>query len=265
MPPIERPEQQAIEREREQILCQLEDWLDVPMLVLSLAWLGLFVLELVQGLTPLLELVNTIIWGILTIEFGLRLLIAPRKLAYLTANWLVALSLLLPAVRLVRWLRVFRALQATRGLRLLQFLNRTSRSIYLLRANFARRGFGYAIVLTTIVTFAGAAGMYACEQDAPQPGFDRYSTALWWTAMLMTTLGADYSPQTAAGRLLYFGLAVYAFAVFGYVTATVATFFIDRDADDDTTAIVGARSVDALRDEIAALRAEIHSLKRDNL
>jgi len=30
-----------------------------------------------------------------------------------------------------------------------------------------------------------------------------------------------------------FLLALYAFAVFGYVTATLATFFIDRDADSE--------------------------------
>ena len=43
MQPFDRPEKQAIEYEQQQILQQLEDWLELPMLVLSFAWLGLFV------------------------------------------------------------------------------------------------------------------------------------------------------------------------------------------------------------------------------
>lgn len=83
--------------------------------------------------------------------------------------------------------------------------------------------------------------------------------------MLMTEMGADYALQTAEGRLLYFVLAVYAFVVFGYVTATLATLFIDRDADDNTTEIVGARAIAALHAGIVALRAEIQNLNRNDL
>jgi voltage-gated potassium channel len=134
-----------------------------------------------------------------------------------------------------------------------------------LTATFARRGFGYVVMTTAIITLAGAAGMYAFEQEAPdQAGFDSYGTALWWTAMLMTTMGSDYFPKTPEGRVLCFLLALYAFAVFGYVTATLATFFIGQDADDDEAEIVGAKSIDALRDEITALRSEIQSLRQNH-
>jgi len=36
-------------------------------------------------------------------------------------------------------------------------------------------------------------------------------------------------------RLLCLVLAIYEFAVFGYVTATIASFFIGLDKDKDTT------------------------------
>lgn len=268
MQPFDRPEKQAIEHEKQQILQQLEDWLELPMLILSFAWLGLFVVELTWGLTSLLDAIGIIIWGVFILEFILKLLLAPRKVAYLKTNWITAISLLLPALRLFRFVRVMRILQTTRavrGLRLLRVLTRTNRSMRSLTANFARRGFGYVVLTTAIITLVGAAGMYAFEQDAPDlPGFDSYSTALWWTAMLMTTMGSDYFPQTAEGRILCFLLALYAFAVFGYVTATLATFFIGQDADDDEAEIAGAKSINALRDEITALRTEIQSLKQNN-
>ncbi len=255
-------DRQAIEQERTEILQQLEDWLDLPMLILSFGWLALFVLELTWGLNAVLEGISITIWIIFILEFGLKLLLAPRRMAYLKNHWLTTLSLLLPAFRTLRIVRFFRVLQTTRavrGLQLLRVLTRTNRSMRSLAANFTRRGFGYVMLLTTIVTLAGAAGMYSFEQAAAG-GFIGYGAALWWTAMLMTTMGSDYSPQTAEGRILCMLLALYAFAVFGYVTATLATFFIGQDADDEAAELAGEKSVAALRDEIAALRAEIRQL-----
>ena len=52
MQQFDQPEKQAIEHEQQQIFQQIEDWLELPMIVLSLAWLGLFLVELTWGLTP---------------------------------------------------------------------------------------------------------------------------------------------------------------------------------------------------------------------
>ena len=49
--------------------------------------------------------------------------------------------------------------------------------------------------------------------------------------MLLTTMGSDYWPRTPEGRLLCVLLAVYAFAVFGYVTAAIAAYFVGKDRD----------------------------------
>lgn len=229
---LKLPEKQALEQERSEILQQLEDWLDVPMLVLSFVWLVLFVLELTWGLNPFLEGLSLTIWIVFILEFGIKLLLAPRKAVYLKTHWLTAISLLLPALRTLRIVRVVRVLQTTRavrGLQLLRVLTRTNRSMRSLTANFTRRGFGYVVLLTAIVTLTGAAGMYAFERETPEAaGFDNYGTALWWTAMLITTMGSDYFPKTVEGRILCFLLALYAFAVFGYVTATLATFLLGK-------------------------------------
>ncbi|MCY7376755.1 MAG: hypothetical protein LH472_12415, partial [Pyrinomonadaceae bacterium] len=96
-------------------------------------------------------------------------------------------------------------------------------------------------------------------------GIKTYGEALWWTAMLLTSIGSDYFPKTAEGRVLCFILALYGFAVFGYVTATLATFFVGRDAEDKESEIVGAEDINALRGEIALLRDEIKLLNNKNL
>jgi voltage-gated potassium channel len=97
--------------------------------------------------------------------------------------------------------------------------------------------------------------MLAFEGEGPG-GFGGYGHALWWTAMLMATMGTDVWPTSPEGRLLCLFLALYAFTVFGYVTATLATFFIGRDAEKSADKAM-SRELGALRDEIAALREDL--------
>jgi voltage-gated potassium channel len=253
----ERPES-SLSQARSEMLQQLEEWLDLPMLILSFVWLALFIVELIWGLNPFLDTASTAIWILFIFNFLLEFTLAPHKRIYLRQNWLTIASLALPALRT---LRLFRVVRAARGVRLLGVMTRTNRGMRSLSASFRRRGFGYVVASTTIITLAGAAGMYAFERDIPN-GLENYGTALWWTAMLMTTMGSDYFPETPEGRILCFLLAVYAFAVFGYVTATIATFFVGRDAEDDAAEIAGTRSIQALQAEIAALRTEIQTLSR---
>jgi voltage-gated potassium channel len=49
--------------------------------------------------------------------------------------------------------------------------------------------------------------------------------------MLLTSIGSDYFPKSSEGRILCLLLAIYGFAVFGYMTATLASFFLERDVD----------------------------------
>jgi voltage-gated potassium channel len=250
--------------ERLEVLVQLESWLEVPMQVLGLVWLAILVLELTGGLSPALIALSTAIWVIFILDFVLRLTLAPGKGAYLRRNWLTLLSLLLPALRvlrLARAVRLLRAARAARGLRLVKLVGSVNRGMRALRRGMGRRGFGYVLALTAVVTFAGAAGMLAFERDAPGTGLGDYATALWWTAMIMTTMGSEYWPLTAEGRVLCILLALYAFGVFGYVTASLASFFIGRDAESPDAEIAGGRAIESLRADIAALAAEMQALR----
>lgn len=262
----EEDRHQALTLQRLQLLQQLEDWLETPMLALAFVWLALLVLELVWGDSALFETLGLMIWGIFVLNFVLEFTLAPQKLAYLENNWLTALSLVVPALRLFRIVRVFRVLRmarAARGLRLLRVVSSLNRSMGALAASLNRRGFSYVAALTLLVTLSGAAGMYAFENEAPD-GIQSYGEALWWTAMLMTTMGSQYWPQTLEGRVLCVALALYAFGVFGYVTATLATFFIGRDAESTDAGLAGAQGIAALQADIAALRSEIQALARSN-
>jgi voltage-gated potassium channel len=261
--------EQEIEAERDSLLELLQDWLEIPMVVLAFVWLALFVAEVIWGLTPLLETMSYIIWALFIFEFGLGLTLASRRLKYLKQNWLKGIALAAPALRIFAILRIFRLMRISqasgmiRGMRMLRMLSSFNRGMRALSASMGRRGFGYAVLLTLIVMLVGAAGMYTFEREFEGgQGLESYGEALWWTSMIMTTLGSDYWPETASGRILCFFISLYSLGVFGYITAALATFFVGSDAANEETDLASEKSISALRKEISALRDEIISMKQ---
>jgi voltage-gated potassium channel len=216
-----------LSRERSALERKLDRWLEWPMIVLAGVWLGLLVLELVQGISPTLERLGLVIWGIFILEFVLRFSLAVDKSRFLQRNWLTALTLILPALRVFRVLRIARAM---RGVRLVRILGSINRGMNSLGRSLQRRGLPYVIALTLLVLFIGAAGMYAFERETGATAIDSYGDALWWTAMLLTTIGSDYWPQSPEGRVLTLFLSLYALGILGYIAASLAAFFVGRDS-----------------------------------
>jgi voltage-gated potassium channel len=254
--PEDGPEEDGPEeRERWQTLAQLEDWLEGPMVFLAFVWLMLVVAELVWGTGGVWEFIGTAIWVIFIAEFALRLTLAPRKLRFLRNNVVTVVALVAPALRFLRALRVLRL---ARGLRLVRIVGTANRGLNALKRSFDRRGLRYVLVTTGLVLVLGAAGMLAFEPARQvEGGFASYGEALWWTAMLISTMGSGFWPETAEGRVLALLLSVYGLAIFGYITASFASFFIGQDAEAPEGEVAGSIELAALRREIAALREEL--------
>jgi voltage-gated potassium channel len=70
---------------------------------------------------------------------------------------------------------------------------------------------------------------------------------------------ANSSRHIHEGRLLALLLSIYGLAIFGYIAASLATFFIGQDAAAPDCDVAGAREIAALRQDIAALREELRS------
>lgn len=94
-------------------------------------------------------------------------------------------------------------------------------------------------------------------ETAGTRGFAGYADALWWTAMIVATMGSDFWPQSAEGRLLCLLLAIYGYSIFGYITASFASYFVEQEARSKDSDVVSAAQLELLRSEIAALRAEL--------
>lgn len=212
-------------------------------------------------------------------EFLIEFAVAPHKRAYLRRNWFSALSLLFPAFRAFHAVRALHALRFARVIhpgamaRLVTGLNWGFRSV---RTTLGRRGIGHAAGLTVLVLFTAAAAILALERPTalraagihgvqPTSGITSYADAVWWSAMMLTTFGSDYSPQTAGGRTVAWILSVFALVVFGYITANITTAFLERETRDIEAELEGEAgfsaeentALRALAAEVAALREEV--------
>ena len=152
-------------RERKQLLTRIENLLDGPLIVLGFIWLILIIVELLFDPNPIIETISYVIWIIFILDFLLKLFLAPNKGAFIKSNLLTLISLIIPALRILRVFRVLRILRFSRGLRLVKIVGSLNRGIKALSATMERRAFGYVMLLTTIIVFAGSAGMYAFEKD----------------------------------------------------------------------------------------------------
>ena len=244
-------QREEFSKNRYELLQQLEEFLDFPMAILGFAWLALLVADLVWGLTSTLETLLITIWIIFIANFLLELLLAPKKSSFLKANWLTIIALIAPGVKVFRFLRFFRF---TRGLALTRVVSSINRSMRSLRFTMRRRGFGYVVALASIVGLAGSASMYAFERGI-NPDINRFEDALWYASTAIT-ISTDYWPHSPEGRILGFMLGLFSFAVSGYVTAALASYFIGRDAEIDDLGKLNKKAIDDLRDEIQALREE---------
>ena len=236
-------------RQRRELVRRVSAWLDLPLALLALAMLGLLLAELALPLSPAwarrVGQTETAIWVVFAAAFVLELVLAPSKAEYLKKNWLTALAVALPALRVVRLLRVAHALRGMSLLRLLTTLNRGTRAI----GHVARRGqFGYVILLTAIVTATAAAGAYYLERDEPGANIQTPGDAVWWAATLVTTMNSPYETVTFEGRVVGFLLRVFALGVSGYVTAVIAVYLLGAPRQEK---------------EIKADQAEIRELHRE--
>jgi len=103
-------------RKRYRIFYRLEENLEIPMFLLSIAWLYLFIVELVEGLTPTQETIIYVIWILFIAEFLIKFIVAPRKLGFIKNSWITIIALIIPAFRMLRIINALRILRSVRVL-----------------------------------------------------------------------------------------------------------------------------------------------------
>ncbi|MGW4330480.1 potassium channel family protein [Nocardia sp. NPDC004573] len=147
-------------------------------------------------------------------------------------------------------------LRPLRLLRLLTMINVLQRSV-----GGALRGriIAYTAGSTLLLIFVASLAMLDTERNAVGATITTFPDALWWSATTVTTVGyGDYAPVTGTGRLVAVGLMVGGIALLGVVTATLASWIIQRVAEEDEVSQSATRAqVTELTEQIVAMRLEL--------
>ena len=77
---------------------------------------------------------------------------------------------------------------------------------------------------------------------------------MWWSITTVTTGYNDLTPLTGEGRVIAVALMIGGISLIGIVTATLASWIVQRVAEEDTAKqAVTAAQINELRDEIRRL------------
>ena len=83
--------------------------------------------------------------------------------------------------------------------------------------------------------FVAALAVLDFERNAREASITTFGDALWWAFVTITTVGyGDYSPVTVEGRLVAVGLMLGGIALIGLVTASLASWIVERVAAETT-------------------------------
>jgi voltage-gated potassium channel len=215
---------------REELREKLDRYLDVPLALASLALVLIAVIELTGEVSgpweARLAALGWALWGLFFVEFAVKFALAPVKRHYLREQWLDALIVLLPFLRVLRLVQVVQATRALPAFRLLVFGGRGSQSTLEL---LKRRRLGQLAIISGMVILIGATLGFLLEAGAPGSRIEDFGDALWWSAALVTTIGSELYPVTAAGRILGFVLMIYAIGIFTYFIGSVASVLVAFD------------------------------------
>lgn len=253
------PGNESVDEEREELAVRISNWLELPLAILAVISLALLIVELTGAgvgtwSTWLLEAqlpISLIFFVAFVFEFS----IAPSKRRYLRSNWLTAIAVFLPFLRVfraARALRLLRGARTLRGLSVVRVVTGLNRSTRAMGSFLEENLFGYVLLMTALVTVASAAGIFYLERTHSGANINNFGDALWFAATVVTTINSPHEPVTLEGRILAFLLRIFGLAVIGYLTATIAVFLIGRHP----------RSEDSeLREELRAVREQLTRLE----
>ena len=205
-----------------------------------------FVTLVVDGLlkadSPAVRVIDFAAWATFATDYAVRIYLAEDRWAFVRSHPLDLAAVALPALRVLRLLASIARVGA-----------------------LARRGRTERVMVTTTliavtVVIGSAATVLDAERGAPDSNITTFPDALWWAATTVTTVGyGDRFPVTAEGRLVGVLLMVVGIAVFGSITAALASRLIEAGAGetDDSQSHDRIRELEATVAQLSTALAQV--------
>lgn len=194
---------------------------EYPMVAAAVIFLVLYSWQVIAKLAgfwnDIAETAMNVVWALFALDYIIRLALAANKKRWFVKNIFDLIVIALP---------VLRPLRLIRALTVLKFLQRGSSS-------FRNNVVLYAAVGSTLLIYLAAIAVLDVEQNADGANITNIGDALWWSVVTITTVGyGDYYPVTFLGRMVAVGLMLGGIALIGTVTATLASWIVERVRED---------------------------------
>lgn len=175
----------------------------------------------------ILKKVDIVTVIIFSIEYLLRLYVSNKKLKYVFSFFgIIDLIAILPFylgvvvdLRSLRTLRIFRVFRTLKLIRFNKALNRFDIAFQLVKEELV-----LFVVLTFILIFLSATGIYFFEHDEQPEIFSSIFDSLWWAIVTLTTVGyGDVYPVTIGGKVFTFFVLIIGIGIVTFPANLIAT------------------------------------------
>lgn len=190
------------------------------------------------------ETVINVTWAVFVLDYLVQLVLAERRWRWFRTHLFDLAVVALPALRPLRLLRL---------VTLLAVLHRTTNRFF--RGRIVIYAAGASLLLIYVAALA------ELDAERSEGTITNFAAAIWWACVTMSTVGyGDYVPVTIVGRLVAIGVMIGGIALIGVITATLASWIVERVAASDRDEQQETRSdLQDLADQVAALREEVRA------
>jgi voltage-gated potassium channel len=215
-----------------------------PLAAVALAFLGLYSVQVLGHLhgTPErnVEHVLLALYVVFVVDYLVRLFLAENRLHWFLSHLLDLAAVALPFVRPLRVLRLVAVVEV-----LQRAIGGAIRGGVII----------YSALSAIVLVYAASLAVLDAERSAPNAFIRNFGDAVWWAVSTITTVGyGEFYPVTAVGRTVAVLLMIGGISLIGTITATVASWIVERVAQQDTThQNATVAHIDELHAEIAKL------------
>lgn len=235
----------AVHLNRQQLWESRTEW---PLAGIALVFLAIYSVQIVlqppQPVSFLLNVFSAVLYLAFVVDYAVRLTLADQRRRWFVRHLLdlavVALPFLRP-LRLLRLVVVFQVMQRAFG------------------AAIRGRVVAYTACSAVLLIYVASLGVLQAERSNPQSDINTFGKAVWWAITTVTTVGyGDLSPITTMGRFIAVLLMIGGISLIGVVTATLASWIVERVAEEDLENQAATRAqINELRVELRHLRAAL--------
>jgi voltage-gated potassium channel len=204
---------------------------NLPMLVITIAWLPVLVVPLVVQLhgsmAETFETIDYTVWALFALEYIIKLTLAPERWHFVRTHLLDLLIVAVPFFRPLRMGRLIRLLRLSRIAVVVGEVLRRGKAI------FTHSGFHFVVLAAATIIFACAGLVTIAERSAKGSNIHNFGQGLWWSIETVTTVGyGDRYPVSAFGQGVAVFLMLVGIGLIGVLTATITSYFVQEKTNE---------------------------------